>query len=116
MSSLSSERYIAEQNETKNKKDIMIKRINSLHYTPIDFDEKQLNYTGWIFRGNYPDPDGGLQYIEDGPHMTCDFCIKCGNYQYTTYGMKPDNIICQCQRTLPKPLFWSKEWPIYWRS
>ena len=49
MSSLSSERYTAEQNETKNKKDIMIKRINSLHYTPIDFDEQQLNYTGWIF-------------------------------------------------------------------
>jgi hypothetical protein len=109
-------KYTAERNETKNKKDNMINRINSLRYTSIDFDEIQMEYTGFVFLRNYPDPGGGLQYIESAPQITCDFCIKCGNYQYTTYGMKPDNIICQCQRTLPTPSYWTKDWHHYWFS
>ena len=111
-----SKKYIAELTETQNKKNNMIKRINSLHYTPKDFNERQLNYTGWIFKGDYPNPDGSDIFIEDKPQLSCDFCIKCGNYQYTTYGDKPDNIVCCCQRFVPKPVFCSTEWPIYWRS
>ena len=40
--------------KTKNKKDRLIHRIKSLHYTPLDYGEVQLNYTGFIFEGNYP--------------------------------------------------------------
>jgi hypothetical protein len=110
------EKHILELTETQNKKNNMINRINSLHYTPIDFDERQLNYTGWIFLGDYPNPSNNEIYIVDKPQMSCDFCIKCGNYQYTTYGNKPDNIVCCCQRLVSKPLPWSREWPTYWRS
>lgn len=113
---LNKQKYTMERNETKIKKDVMITRINSLHYTPKDFNEKQLSYTGWIFRGNYPDPDNNDQFIEDAPQMCCDFCLKCGNYQYTSYGTKPDNIVCCCKRTLQKPLSWSSEWRQYWQS
>lgn len=106
--------FYDEKTKTKNKKNKLINRINSLHYTVLDFGEYQLNYTGFIFEGNYPNNNG--IFIEDKPHIYCDFCLKCGNYQNNISINRNNNIICKCIRTLPKPYCWTNEWKVYWKS
>ena len=106
--------FYDERTKTKNKKDRLIHRIKSLHYTPLDYGEVQLNYTGFIFEGNYPIENG--IFIENTPHIYCDFCLKCGNYQNNALNPQSNKIICHCIRILQKPHHWSPEWAVYWRS
>ena len=106
--------FYDEKTKTKNNKNRMITRIKSLYYTALDYGEYQLNYTGFIFEGNYPNYIG--IYIEDKPHIYCDFCLKCGNYQNNELNNRNHKIICRCIRTLPKPYCWKNEWSIYWKS
>ena len=106
--------FYDEKTKTKNKKDRLIDRIRLLHYTSLDYGEVQLNYTGFIFEGNYPIENG--IFIENTPHIYCDFCLKCGNYQNNALNSINNNIICHCIRTLQKPHHWSQEWAAYWRS
>jgi len=106
--------FYDEKTKTKNKKNKLIDRIKSLHYTALDYGEYQLNYTGLIFEGNYPTENG--IFIENNPHIYCDFCLKCGNYQNDEWFVRNNKIICHCIRTLQKPHHWSPEWAIYWKS
>jgi hypothetical protein len=108
--------FYNEINKTKNKKNILINRIKSLHYTSLDYGEYQLNYTGFIFEGNYPNENNTNNFIINKPHIYCDFCLKCGNYQNNTLSNRNNKIICSCLRTLPLPYFWTNEWVIYWKS
>ena len=104
------QKYMKERNETKSKKDELINRINSLHYTSLEYGD-QLNYTGFIFQGNYPNEIG--HFIESSPQIYCDFCIKCGNYQQNLINNK---VICHCIRTIPRPCSWHNDWALYWKS
>ena len=103
-----------ERNKTKTKKNNLIARINSLHYTSFDFGEYQLNYTGFIFQGNYPNEFGN--FIEESPQIYCDFCIKCGNYQLNQKNVRNNKIICHCKRTIPCPYPWTNNLPLYLKS
>jgi hypothetical protein len=106
--------FYDQRNKTKNKKNKLIARIKSLHYTALDYGEYQLNYTGLIFDGEYLNVNGII--IEDNPHIYCDFCLKCGNYQNNALTPINNKIICHCLRISQKPHYWSTEWPIYWKS
>ena len=106
--------FYDERTKTKNKKDRLINRIKSLHYTALDYGEYQLNYTGLIFDGSYPNENG--IFIENNPHIYCDFCLKCGNYQNNALNPINNKIICQCIRISQKPHPWSPEWAVYWKS
>ena len=106
--------FYNEITKTKNKKSKLINRIKSLHYTSLDYGEYQLNYTGFIFIGNYPNENN--IFIDDKPHIYCDFCLKCGNYQNQIFNIQNNKIICHCLRILDCPYPWRNEWPIYWKS
>lgn len=106
--------FYDEKTKTKNNKNKLISRIKSLHYTAFEWGECQLHYTGFIFDGSYPDENG--IFIEDNPHIYCDFCLKCGNYQNNVLIPRNNKTICYCVRALPRPYFWRNEWHIYWRS
>ena len=108
--------FYDEKTKTKNNKNKLINRIKSLHYTPLDYGEYQLNYTGFLFEGNYPNENENDRFIIDNPHICCDFCLKCGNYQNNNLNTRNNKIICQCLRTLPCPYPWTNEWVIYWKS
>jgi len=107
--------FYDEKTKTKNKKNSLIARMQSLHYTSFEWGEHQLHYTGFIFDGRYPNENA--VFVEDNnPQIWCDFCLKCGNYQNNVLIPRNNKTICHCVRVLPQPYFWRDAWRDYWKS